>query len=80
MSVLPESLEPGKCYQTNTGRVWPVIQRMPDGRMLYEHRVDKAAAVNWLPGMLMKNTLPAEVVIEREVPCDWPPEADEGKR
>ena len=43
---------------------------MPDGRLLYEHRVDKAAAVNWTPGMLMNNTLPAEVVIEREVPCD----------
>jgi hypothetical protein len=44
---------------------------MPDGRVLYEHRADKAAAVSWLPGMLMKNALPAEVVIEREVPCDW---------
>ena len=69
--ITVSALKVGKCYLTNTGRVWRVLQRMPDGRVLYEHRADSAAAVTWLPGMLMKGTLPAEVVIEREVPCDW---------
>ncbi len=69
--ITASALKVGKCYLTNTGRVWRVLQRMPDGRVLYEHRADKAAAVSWLPGMLMANALPAEVVIEREVPWDW---------
>ena len=70
------TLKVGKCYLTNSGRVWRVRQIMPDGRVLYEHRADKAAAT-WAPGMLMGNTLPAEVVIEREVPCDWDAGAQE---
>ncbi len=69
-------LKVGKCYLTNTGRVWRIMQRMPDGRVLYEHRATNAAAVTWAPGMLAKNTLPAEVVVEREVPFDWRPEED----
>ncbi len=48
--ITASALKVGKCYLTNTGRVWRVLQRMPDGRVLYEHRADKAAAVSWLPG------------------------------
>ena len=69
--ITVSALKIGKCYLTNTGRVWRIMQHMPDGRVRYEHRADGAGAVAWLPGMLMKGTLPAEVVVEREVPCDW---------
>lgn len=75
-AIKVSALKAGRCYLTNTGRVWRVKQIMPDGRVLYEHRADKATAVAWLPGMLMGNALPAEVVIERQVPCDWTPERD----
>ena len=75
-AIKVSGLKVGKCYLTNTGRVWRIIRLMEDGRVLYEHRADKAGAVAWLPGMLMGNALPAEVVIEREVPCDWTPAED----
>ena len=77
MAVRVSTLKVGKCYLTNTGRVWRIMQRMPDGRVLYEHRPGKADAITWMPGMLMNNTLPAEVAIEREVPCDWGAGVDE---
>ncbi len=76
MTVPVSALKVGKCYLTNTGRVWRIIQAMPDGRILYEHRSRNLDSDRWSPGMLMKNTLPAEVLIECEVPCDVRPEAD----
>jgi hypothetical protein len=75
MTVPPKSLEVGKCYLTNTHRVWRIVRLMPDGRVLYEHRSQDAFSENQKPGML--TTLPAEVLIKREVPCDWTPEGDE---
>ncbi len=79
MPVPPDSIEVGKCYLTNTGRVWRIIRFMPDGRILYEHRAQHlyGQEQEQRPGML--TTLPAEVLIEREVPCDWTPDADERK-
>ena len=38
MTIPVSALEVGKCYLTNTGRVWRIIRFMPDGRILYEHR------------------------------------------
>jgi hypothetical protein len=76
MSVPVSALEVGKCYLTNTGRIWRIIQRMPDGRVLYEHRSRSLDSDRWTPGMLMKSALPAEVLVERKVPCDLRPEAD----
>ena len=81
MSLPPESLEVGRCYLTNTGRVWRIIRVMPGERILYEQRSRRAPAKTWQPGMLV--ALAAEMLIERENPCDWKPEQNEqeqGKR
>ena len=75
MAVRVSTLKVGKCYLTNTGRVWRIRQIMPDGRILYEYRSRSMDSDIWAPGMLVNNTLPAEVVIEREVPCDLSPDA-----
>ncbi len=74
MAIPFSALEAGKCYLTNTGRVWKVLRIMPDGRVQYEHRLARGDTRFWAPGMLI--TLPAEVEIEREVPWGWTPEAD----
>ena len=42
---------------------------MPDGRVQYEHRSHNTLVETQKPGML--TTMPAEVSVEREVPCDW---------
>lgn len=75
MTIPVSALKVGKCYLTNTSRVWRIMRIMPDGRIQYEHRSRSLDNATWLPGMLMKNTLPAELVIGREVPCDLHPEA-----
>jgi hypothetical protein len=72
--ITVSALKIGRCYLTNTGRVWRIKQVMPDGRVLYEHRAQNLDSDNWAPGMLMKNTFPAEVMIVRQIPCDWTPE------
>ena len=36
--ITVSALKVGKCYLTNTGRVWRIINLLPDGRILYEHR------------------------------------------
>ena len=69
MTIPLESLEVGRCYLTNTHQVWRIVRRMPDGRVLYEHRGRNTFFENQKPGML--TALPAEVEVEREVPCDW---------
>ena len=76
-TIKVSALKVGKCYLTNTGRVWRIKQIMGDGRILYEHRSRSFDSDNWVPGMLMGNALPAEVVIEREVACDLRPDAGE---
>ncbi len=78
MSLPPESIELGKCYLTNTGRVWRIIRVMPDGRILYEQRSRRVPAKTWQPGMLV--ALTAEMLIVREIPCDWTPERDQTTR
>ncbi len=75
MTLTPKSLEVGKCYLTHTGRVWRIIRVRPDGRILYEQRSRRAPAKTWQPGMLV--ALAAEMLIEREVACDWTPEGNE---
>ncbi len=78
MAIPVSALEVGKCYLTNTGRVWRIIRFMPDGRILYEHRGQHRFGdeQELRPGMLT-HTLPVEVV--REVPCDWTSGTDEEK-
>jgi len=77
MAIPVSALEVGKCYLTNTGRVWRIIRIMPDGRVQYEHRSQSILVEDQRPGML--TTLPAEVMVEREVPCDWTGEEDEAQ-
>ncbi len=69
MSIPISALELGKCYLTNRGRVWRIMRIMPDGRVQYEHRSHNTLVETQKPGML--TTMPAEVSVEREVPCDW---------
>ncbi len=78
MSIPPESIEVGRCYLTDGGRIRRVIRLMPDGRVQFEHRgarlLQKAP---WVTGMQEMRSFAFQ--IEREVPCDWTPEADEVK-
>ncbi len=76
MTIPVSALEVGKCYLTNTGRVWRIIRFMPDGRILYEHRAQHLYGKEQEPSPSMLTTLPAEVLIERQIPCDWTPEDD----
>ena len=68
MSIPLSALKGGKSYLTNSGRMCRIIRRMPDGRVLYEHRADNAVAGTGKAGMA--TTLPTEVEIVREVLCD----------
>ncbi len=75
MTLPPESIEAGKCYLMKTGHLRRVVRLMPDGRIQYEHRpVHQANAKTWKPGMQSHHSF-AEL-IEREIPCDWTPEAE----
>ncbi len=79
MTIPPESIEVGKCYLMGTGHVRQVRRLMPDGRVQYEHRAaHQTYAGAWKPGMQEGRSFAFQV--EREVPCDWTPGADEAKR
>ncbi len=75
MSLPPVSIEVGKCYLTGSGRVWRIVQIMPDGRIVYEWRSPRAGAKKWYAGMI--NAVAAGALIQREVPCEWTPETGE---
>jgi hypothetical protein len=75
MAVPPESIEVGKCYLTNTGRVWRASSACP--MVASSTSTGRQGCRRILgAGTLMANALPADVVIEREVPCDWGAGAD----
>ncbi len=79
MTVPPESIEVGKCYLTRSGEIRRVLLILPHGPVHYEAR--RAAilqAFGWHEGVLELALFAA--LIEREVPCDWTPEADGQKR
>ncbi len=77
MTIPPESIEIGKCYLMKTGQLRRVVRLMPNGQIQYEHRPPhQPNAKTWKPGMQSGRSF-ADLV-EREVPCDWRPEADEG--
>ncbi len=78
MSVPLKSLEVGKCYLMETGHVRRVVRIMPDGRIQYEHRVGHVVPRIWKAGIQDGRSF--AVTIEREVPWDWTPEADEALR
>ncbi len=75
MAVPPESLEVGKCYLSNDGRVRRAAKFLPDGRIRYAYRsVPAVQGRLWRTGRLNVERF-AETVL-REVPCDWTPETD----
>jgi hypothetical protein len=75
VSVPPERIEVGKCYLMESGQVRRVLRIMPDGRFQYEHRMGYAAPKAWRSGIQGSHSFAQ--LVEREVPCDWTPEADE---
>ena len=75
MSIPPESIQVGKCYLGDNGRVWRVVSIMPDGRIQFEFRTRSRPDTKvWKPGMLDGSSFAA--LAQREVPCDWTPEGD----
>ncbi len=77
VTIPPESIEVGRCYLGDNGKVWRVVRLWPDGRVQFEFRArSRQDAKVWKPGMLHLRDF-AEAV-QREVPCDWTPKTDEG--
>ena len=76
MSVPPESIKIGRCYLMSTGHIRRIVQVMPDGRVVYEARPGHVPSTRaWRSGILDPRSFLRG--IEREVPCDWTPDADE---
>ncbi len=76
MTIPPESIQVGKCYLGDNGKVWRVVRIWPDGRVQFEFRArTQGNAKLWKPGMLEGPTFSASAL--REVPCDWTPATDE---
>ena len=76
MPVPPESIEIGKFYLTNDGRLRRVAKFLSDGQVRYAYRsfpADKRKT--WRTGRLDLESFAATAV--REVPWDWTPEMDE---
>ena len=76
MGLPPESIQIGRCYLSEEGRVRRVVGFWPAGWVQYRYRSAtpyKRSA--WRSGRLSLQMFAATLV--REVPCDWTPEADE---
>ncbi len=75
MPIPPESIEFGKCYLSNDGRVRGAAKFLPDGRIRYAYRSFPATPGRlWRTGRLDVGRF-AETTL-REVPCDWMSEAE----
>lgn len=70
------SIEVGKCYLTRDGQIIRVLQFLSDGDLVYATRAGRRGGQFIWAGAVMSvgNLL---ISIEREVPCDWVPEANE---
>ena len=75
MTVLPESIQVGRCYLTDAARVQRVLEITSDGRVVYAHRSTRSWHKAWTPGTASLRAF--ALITLREVPCDWSPEADE---
>ena len=74
MSVLAENIRVGRCYLTTDGRVRRALEVRPEG-VRYSYRSFPAdPRRTWRSGALSIEAFAATV--EREVPCDWTPEAE----
>ncbi len=74
MTIPPESIEISKCYLTGGNIVRRVVRILPDQRIQYEWR--GGHRMKWKSGILSSREF--ALAAEREVPCDWTPEANEG--
>ena len=74
MSMPPGSIEVGKCYLMETGHLCRVVALMPDGTVQYESRGEYSHTALWKSGA--EDDWSVAMLAEREVPCDWTPEAD----
>ena len=75
MTIPPESIAVGKCYLMETGHVRRVTRMLPGGRAQFERRAAHLLPKVWKADVQDLRSFAATV--EREVPCDWTPEADE---
>ncbi len=78
MSVPPESIQVGKCYEAQGPRAKQlrrVIRVLPDRRVQYESR---GTPSGWRPGVQERRSFALSV--EREVSCDWMPKMDNEKQ
>ena len=77
MALPPESIQIGRCYLTEEGRVRLVVGFGPAGWVRYKDRsADPNQKAAWRSGRLSLQMLAATVT--REVPCDWTPERELG--
>jgi hypothetical protein len=77
MAVPTESLSAGRCYLVEGTGVWRIVRIGHQGHVEYEARGQRLGrAGTWKPGML--DSVVFAHVVERQVPCDWTPETDEG--
>lgn len=75
MSIPPGKVEVGKCYLIGAKHVWRVVCILPDGRIQYEARLGyQTNATIWKFGTVDGPSFTSQV--EREIACDWTPEAD----
>ena len=85
MSLPPESIEVGKCYLARgylvAGGNAPMVRRVkqihPDGRVQFERRRGLVPAGRPWPVSGTMQLDAFALAVEREVPCDWMPEANE---
>jgi len=72
MSIPPESIAVGKCYlarSQGSPRFCRVVKVMFDGRILYDQRTRSGTR------SVVQERQAFARILEREVPCDWVPEA-----
>ncbi len=75
MAIPPESIEVGKCYLSEDGRVRRVVKFLPGERIRYAYRSFPATQGKlWRTGRLELKRF-AETTL-REVPCGQVPEGD----
>ena len=77
MPIPPESIQVDRCYLTEGGSVRRVTSTGSDGLVRYTERI---GAGPWLyNGTKQRRRQVFAAAVEREVPCDWHPEADEDR-
>jgi hypothetical protein len=77
MSVAPESIQVGQCYLTAKGLILRVIEVTPEGYAIYETRRGRVREGHPWPRRASTPLSFLRRRIERPVPCDWTPEAED---